>query len=63
MKPIGGGPIFPTRPLSQLVNIILKLFSFLIHIKSYVKGNLGFFRKCTQKSNDLTIFVTFDVKS
>ena len=26
VKPIGGRPIFPTRPLSQLINIILKSF-------------------------------------
>ena len=32
-----GEPDCFTRPLSQLIDIILK--SFLIHIKSYVKDN------------------------
>ena len=36
---------------------------FLIHIKSYVKDNLGFLRKCFGKNNDSTTLVTFDVKS
>ena len=45
VRPIVGGPNCPTRPLSQLINIILK--PFLIHIKSYVKDNLNFLRKCS----------------
>ena len=35
MRPIVGGPNCPTRPLSHLIDKILK--PFLIHIKSYVK--------------------------
>ena len=61
MRPIVGGPNCPTRALSQLINIILKLF--LIHIKNYVKDNLDFLRKCSRKNNDTTTLVTFDVKS
>ena len=61
VRPIVGGPNCPTRPLSQLINIILKLF--LIHIKNYVKDNLDFLRKCSRKNNDTTTLVTFDVKS
>ena len=54
VKPIVGGPACPTR-------VILK--PFLIHIKSYVKGNLTFFRKCSRINNDSTTLVTFDVKA
>ena len=36
---------------------------FLIHIKSYVKDNLDFLRKCSRKNNDSTTLVTFEVKS
>ena len=61
MRPIAGGPDCPTRPLSQLIDIILK--PFLIHIKSYVEDNLDFLRKCSGKNNDSTTVVTFDVKS
>ena len=61
VRPIVGGPNCPTKPLSQLIDIILK--PFLIHIKSYVKDNLDFLRKCSRKNNDSTTLVTFDVKS
>ena len=61
MRPIVGGPNCPTRLLSQLIDIILK--HFLIHIKSYIKDNLDFLRKCFPKNNDSTTLVTFDVKS
>ena len=61
VRPIVGGPNCPTRPFSQLINIILKLF--LIYIKSYVKDNLNFLRKCSRKNNDTTALATFDVKS
>ena len=54
-------PNCPTRPLSQLIDIILK--PLLIHIKSYVKDNLDFWRKCSQKNNDTTTLVKFDVKN
>ena len=40
VRPIVGGPNCPTRPLSQLTDIILK--PFLLYIKSYVKDNLNF---------------------
>ena len=60
VRPIVGGSNYPTRSLSQLIDMILK--PFLIHIKSYVKDNLDFLRKCSRKNNDSTT-VTFDVKS
>ena len=59
MRTIVGGPNCPTRPFTQLIDIILK--PFLIHIKSY--NNLDFLRKCSRKNNDSTTLVTFDVKS
>ena len=61
MRPLVGVSNCPTRPLSQIIDIILK--PFLIHTKSYVKDNLDFLRKCSRKNNDLTTLVTFDVKS
>ena len=60
-RSIVGGPDCPTRLLSQLIDIILK--PFLIHLKSYVKDNLDFLRKCSRKNNDSTTVVMFDVKS
>ena len=48
VRPIVGGPNCPTRPLSQLIDIILK--PFLIHVKSYVKDNLDFLIKCSRKT-------------
>ena len=62
VRPVVVGPNCPARPLSQLINIILK--PFLIHIKSYVKDNLDFLRKCSRKNNDTTTYsFTFDMKS
>ena len=40
VRPIVGGQNCPTRPLSQLTDIILK--PFLLYMKSYVKDNLNF---------------------
>ena len=61
MRPVVGRPNFPLRLLSQLIDIIFK--PFLVHIKSYVKNNLDFLRKCSRKNSDTTTLVTFDVKS
>ena len=43
LRPIAVGPNYPTRRLSNLVDISLK--PFLIHIKSYIKSNLDFLAK------------------
>ena len=48
VRPILGGQNCPTRPLSQLIDIVLKPFK--IHIKSYVKDNLVFLRKCSRQT-------------
>ena len=61
VRPIVGGPNCPTRPLSELIDIILK--PFLVHIKSYVRDNLDFLKKCSRENNDSTVLLTFDVKS
>ena len=51
--------VCPTRPLSNLINILLK--PFLLHVKSYVKKNLDFFSKCSRENYEDTLIVTFDV--
>ena len=43
LRPLVAGPNCPTRRLSNLVDILLKLFLF--HIKSYIKHNLDFLAK------------------
>ena len=43
LRPIVVGPNYPTRRLSNPVDISLK--PFLIHIKSYIKSNLDFLAK------------------
>ena len=55
LRPIVGGPNCPTRSLGQFIDIILK--PFLIHIKNYVKYNLDFLRKCSQRNNDSTTLI------
>ena len=59
LRPIVAGPNFPTRRLSNLVDILLK--PFLIHIKSYIKDNLDFLVKCSRENKRDTILTTFDV--
>ena len=59
LRPIVAGPICPTRPLSNLIDILLK--PFLLHVKSYVKDNLDFLSKCSRENYGDTLLVTFDV--
>ena len=40
LRPTVAGPICSTRPLSNLIDILLK--PFLLHLKSYIKDNLDF---------------------
>ena len=58
LRPIVAGPICPTRPLSNLIDILLK--PFLLHVKSYVKDNLDFLSKCSRENYKDTLLVTFD---
>ena len=45
LRPPVASPICPTRPLSNLIDILLK--PFLLHVKRYVKDNLDFLSKCS----------------
>ena len=58
-EPIVAGPICPTRPLSNLTDILLK--PFLLHVKSYVKDNLDLLSKCSRENYEDTLLVTFGV--
>ena len=59
LRPLVAGPICPTKPLSNLTDILLK--PFLLHVKSYVKDNLDFLSKCSRKNYEDTLLVTLDV--
>ena len=58
LRPIVAGPTCPTRSLSNLIDVPLK--PFLLHVKSYVKNNFVL-SKCSRKSYEDTLLVTFDV--
>ena len=59
LRPRQSGPIFPTRTLSNLINVLLK--PFLLHVKTYVKDNLDFLSKSSIENYENTLLVTFDV--
>ena len=59
LRPIVNGPIYPTRSLSNVTDILLK--PFLQHIKSYVKDNLDFSSKYSRENYEDNLLVTFDV--
>ena len=59
LQPTVAGPNCPTHHLSNLIDILLKLF--LIHIKSYIKDNLDFLTKCSRENKLDTILTTSDV--
>ena len=61
VKPILEGLHCPTKPLSELIDIILK--PFLIHIKNYIKDNSNFLKKYYSGNNGSNILVIFDVKN
>ena len=58
LRQIETGPICPTRPVSNLTDILLK--PFLLHVKSYVKDNLDFLSKCSRENYEDTLLVTFE---
>ena len=58
LRQIETGPICPTRPVSNLTDILLK--PFLLHVKSYVKDNLDFLSKRSSENYEDTLLVTFD---
>ena len=59
LRATDAGPNSSTRRLSNLVDTLSK--SFLIHIKSYIKGNLDFLAKFSRENKWDTILTTFDV--
>ena len=59
LRLIAAYPICPARPLSNLINILLK--PSLLHVKSYVKDNLDFLLKCSRENYEDTLIVMFDV--
>ena len=58
IRPTVVRPICPTRPLSNLIDFLLK--HFLLHVKSYIKDNLDFLSKCSRENNEDTLLVRFD---
>ena len=59
LRRIVAGPICPTRPLSNLIDVLSK--PFLLHVKSYVEDNLDFLSKRSRENFEDTLLVTFDV--
>ena len=59
--PIVGGPKWPTRKLSQLIDILSK--PFLKRIKSFIRYILDFLNKCPRDVDENTEIVTFGVIS
>ena len=43
LRPVVAGPNCPTRPVSNLIDILIK--PLLLHVKSYIKDNIDFLRK------------------
>ena len=61
LRPIIAGPKCPTRPLSNLIDILIK--PLLLHVKSYIKDNIDFLQKCSRINSTNTVLATFDVTS
>ena len=54
-----GRLICPTRPLSGLLNKILK--PFILHVKAMLKDNIDFLERWSRVNAENTILATFDV--
>ena len=52
LKPIVAGPLCPTRPLSDLLDEILKPFNLLV--KTYVRDNIDLLDRCSRVNNENT---------
>ena len=61
LRPIVAGPNCPTRPLSYLVDILIK--PLLLHVKSYIKDSTDFLIKCNRETSQSTVLATFDITS
>ena len=53
LRSVVAGSICLTRPLSNLIYILLK--PFFLHVKSYVKDNLDFLSKCAREIYEDTL--------
>ena len=53
------GPICPTRPLSNLNDLLLK--HFILYVESYIKDKLDFLSKCSRENYEDTLLVEFDI--
>ena len=61
LRPIVAGPNCPTRPLSYMVDLLIK--PLLLHVKSYIKDGIDFLNKCPRTRGATTRLATFDIKS
>ena len=61
LRPIVAGPNCPTRPLSNLIDKILK--PLLVHVKSHVKDNINFLQECSRENSPETMLMTCDIIS
>ena len=61
LRPIIAGPNCPTKPLSNMIDILIK--PLLLHVKSYIKDNIDFLQKCSRENSETTILATFDITS
>ena len=50
VKPVVVGPKFPTRKLSQSIDILLK--PFLKHGKSYIRDSINFLYECDRNTDE-----------
>ena len=57
-RPIVAGLICPTRPLSNLIDILLK--PFFLYVKSYIKDFFHFLSKCSRENYEDTLLLMFD---
>ena len=61
LRPIVGGPKYPTKRLSNFLDLILKPLAK--HVKSNIKDNTELMKTCKRSVTDDTVMVTFDVCS
>ena len=61
LRPIVAGPTCPTRSLSDLSDKILK--PFILHVKIFVRDNIGILERSSRVSNGNTILATLNVTS
>ena len=60
LRPIAAGSNSPTRPLSELLDKILK--PFIVHEKNYVRDNTDLLEHCSRINKRNTILATFELQ-